>query len=247
MLVPAPTIALFEARTLARLGRLLEARAAYLRLVRAEQSADAPAPFREAVETGRAELAALSERIPRLHIAVAGDLPAGAVVLLDERPLPAHLFREPLLIDPGAHSLQLRTARDTGAPVRFVVAEGQSEQVRLALPGRAAPDPRRTWSFVLLGAGGAGLTLGLAAGAVALGAHEDAENGCPNQRCAPGSDGAAAAERFRDWRTVSTIGYVVGAVGAGAGLTLLLTSPRVPGTQLAVLPALDGGSLVATW
>jgi hypothetical protein len=247
MLVPAPTIALFEARTLARLGRLLEARAAYLRLIRAEQPAAASAPFRNAVETGRAELAELAARIPRLHIAVAGELPPEATVLLDGRPLPAHLYREPLLIDPGAHSLRLKTARDSGELVAFVVAEGQSEQVRLAVPRQPAPDPRRTWSFVLFGASGAGLAVGVVAGAVALGAHDDAESGCPDQRCEPGSAGAAAAERFRDWRTVSTVGYVAGALCAGAGVALLLTSPRDRGAQVAVVPAAGGGSVVATW
>jgi hypothetical protein len=247
MLVPAPTIALFEARTLVRLGRLLDARAVYARLLRAEQSDDAPVPFRNAIETGRAELAQLEARIPRLHIVIAGDLRGDFTVLLDERPLPARLLHGPLLIDPGAHSLQLRTAHGTGEPASFVVAEGQTEHVRLAAPRQAAPDPRRTWSFVALGVGGAGLTLGLAAGAVALSAHEDAERGCPQNRCVAGSPGADAAERFRTWRTVSTLGYVVGAVGVGAGITLFLTSPREPGPALAVVPTLDGGSMVATW
>jgi hypothetical protein len=247
MLVPAPTIALFEARTLGRLGRLLEARAAYVRLARTEAAPGSPEAFRAAIESGRVELSQLEARIPRLHVAIEGKLEPGSTVLLDERPLEPRLLRGPLLIDPGAHSLQLRTARGGGAPAHFVVVEGQTEHVRLSPPHQAAPDSQRTWSFVAFGVGGAGLTLGIVAGAVALGAHEDAERGCPEDRCVAGSPGADAAERFRDWRTVSTIGYVVGAVGVGAGITLFLTSPRDHGAQLAVVPALDGGSLVATW
>jgi hypothetical protein len=184
-LVPAPTIALFEARTLVRLGRLLEARAAYVRVLDSEQTEDAPAPFRAAVEAARGELAQLEA-----HLAPPAPPPP-----------------------------------DPPAP----------------------PNPRRAWSFVALGAGGAGLTLGLTAGAVALAAHADAEDGCPQHRCVAGSPGADAAERFRTWRTVSTVGYVVGALGLGAGVTLLLTSGHDRKHVVAVMPALNGGSVVATW
>jgi hypothetical protein len=245
-LVPAPTIALFQARTLAQLGRLSDARAAYLRLADTELPADAPAPFRTAVENARTELALLERRIPRLRIVLTGDTRDDAVVFLDERPLAAPVLRGWVLVDPGPHSLRLRTARGFGKPTRVTLAEGQAEQVRLE-SSPPARDPRRTWGYVAIGVGGAGLSLGVSAGLVALDAHDDAERGCPGNRCVPGTSGADAVGRFRAWRTVSTVGYVLGGVGLGAGLALVLTSNRDRNTQVAIVPTWGGARVETAW
>jgi len=249
-LVPAPTIALFEARTLVQLGRWRDARVAYLRLIGTEASPDAPAPFGAAVEAGRAELAWLEPRIPRFRIVVTGgEVGKDGVVLLDERPLASPVPSGWLLVDPGAHSLRLRTARGSSAAVELVIAEGEARQVRfdVAPVPTATSSPARTWAFVSLGVGGAGIALGIAAGMVALDAHEEAERGCPANRCIAGTPGASSLERFRDWRTVSTAGYVVGAIGAGAGVALLLTSERARGPQVAIVPTLSGARLETAW
>jgi hypothetical protein len=246
-LVPAPTIALFEARTLVQLGRLREARAAYLRVVGAEQRADEPAPFRAAIEAAHAELAQLKSRIPRLHVVVTGKVDEGVVVLLDERQLASSLIPGWLLVDPGAHTLQLRTARGYVAPVSITLAEGESKHVRLDAPPASQRDPRRTFGSIGLGVGSAGVALGVTAGLVALDAHEEAERGCPAKRCVQGTSGADAVERFRDWRTVSTVGYVVGGLGLAAGIVLLLTSEREGAKQVALVSTLGGAHLETTW
>jgi hypothetical protein len=245
-LVPAPTIALFEARTLVELGRLRDARAAYLRLVSSEQRADAPAPFRAALETARTELALLEPRIPRLHVVLVGEPQQDSVVLLDGHPLAAPLLGGWLLVDPGSHSLSVRTARGQSQPVQLALAEGESEQVRLESP-RAPTDPRRTWGYVGLGVGGASLVLGVTAGLLAIDAHDDAERGCPGNRCVPGSSGADSVERFRAWRTVSTVGYVLGGVGLGTGLALVLASDEKRKAEVAFVPTLGGARLEAAW
>jgi hypothetical protein len=191
-LVPAPTVALFEARTLVKLGRLREARVAYSRLVETELGDDAPQAFRDAVQTGRSELDALDQR---LH----------------------------------AEERRAKPVRSPPPPVER--------------------DATRTWSFVALGIGGTGLALGVAGGFVALDAHRDAERGCPNRRCVAGSEGASDVERFRGWRTASTVGYVIGGVGLGTGAALLLTSSSGGGstTQVALVPTLGGARLGAAW
>jgi hypothetical protein len=245
-LVPAPTIALFEARTLVELGRLREARAAYLRVIAAPQRADGPAQFLAAVETARLELAQLEARIPRLHVVVAGDREGASVVLLDEVPLASPLPRW-VMLDPGTHSLRLRTASGASAAVPVVLAEGETKQVRLGTPPAPRRDPRRTWGSVGLGIGSAGLALGVSAGLVALGAYHEAERDCPANRCVQGTSGAKAAERFRDWRMVSTVGYLVGGIGLGAGIALLLTSEPEHGKQIAIVPTLGGARLETTW
>src|SRR5687767_9624957 len=69
-LVPAPTIALFEARALVHMKRWVEARAAYERAASTVLAANAPAAFRHAVRDARAELVALDRRIPRYRVVV---------------------------------------------------------------------------------------------------------------------------------------------------------------------------------
>jgi hypothetical protein len=53
--------------------------------------------------------------------------------------------------------------------------------------------------------------------------HNKLEDNCPDGECpAPYHDEMSA---FRDFRTASTVGYVIGAVGLAAGAVLLLTVP----------------------
>jgi tetratricopeptide (TPR) repeat protein len=190
-LVPAPTVALFEARTLVKLGRSGEARDAYSRLVQTKLGDDSPKAFQDAVQTGRSELDALEQR--------------------------------------------LRAEQRAAGPTRT------------APPRAVEHGAGRTWSFVALGVGGAGLALGVAGGLVALDARRDAERGCPDHRCVAGSRGARDVERFRAWRTASTVGYVVGGVGLGAGAALLFTTGGDSPTQVAITPAWGGASLGAAW
>ena len=55
---------------------------------------------------------------------------------------------------------------------------------------------------------------------------KSAESSCPNDKCVEGSSGADDVDAFRSLRTVSTVGYVIGAIGVGAGVTLWLTAPK---------------------
>jgi len=79
---------------------------------------------------------------------------------------------------------------------------------------------------VCLGAGATGLGVGVVTGLMATSKHNTAEDQCPGGNCVDGSAGAEAVDSFRSLRTVSTIGYVVGALGVGAGVTLWPTAPK---------------------
>jgi hypothetical protein len=84
--------------------------------------------------------------------------------------------------------------------------------------------PDRTLAFVGLGVGTVGLAIGVGAGLAASKKYRSAETSCPDAGCTP--SGADDVDSFRQLRTISTIGYVVGAVGIGAGVTLWLTAPK---------------------
>jgi hypothetical protein len=232
-LVPAPTIALFEARAVVRLKRLVEARAAYERASATVLAADAPDAFRHAVSDARAELVALDRRIPRYRVIVDERSPSAIHqrVFVDGQLLPQSSVGAWIQADPGVHELRLGEARDASSE-RFELREGETKSVRI--DASSSTDPMRTWGFVSLGVGAAGLAVGVSAGLVALDAHRDAERRCPNETCVRGSSGAAALERFEDYRTVSTVGYALGAVGLATGAVLVLGSSNESKPRVAV-------------
>jgi hypothetical protein len=248
-LVAAPTIALLEARTLVRLGRWVEARAAYLRAAGANLTPDSPPPFREATRTAIAELAALTPRIPRVEVELSADskrYPALSV-WLDDRRLSDEQLRRFVYVDPGRHSVELRGPGVKPAPVAFVLGEGQLKVVPIEVHSEPVADPQRTWGYVSLGTGAVGLVAGVTTGVLALNAHAEAERECPNNVCERGGAGEAALERFRTFRAISTVGYVLGAVGVGAGVSLLVFRPSESGPQLTVRTSFRDVSVEGRW
>jgi hypothetical protein len=241
-LLPAPTISIYEARALARLARLVEARDVYKRTAESAVDADAPQQFERAVEEAKAELTAIELRIPKVALVVMGE-PGPAShqsVFLDGIMVPSSELGIERSLDPGQHHVVVRRPGLPDASRDFVLSEAQTERVELwvdASPGGKPPEarheapppsdtgvpPRRIVAYGALGLGAAGLGTGIIVGLVAGGRHSDAERGCPGQQCVSGSAGAEALDDFRALRTVSTVGYVVGAVGLGTGITLLFT------------------------
>jgi hypothetical protein len=254
-LIAAPTLSLREARSLEKLGRLVEAVEAYVRTARSPLDATSPEAFREAVREAHDELLKLRPRVPKLEIVIQGVEPTDAKVELDGKALPPALVGVPSPVNPGEHQI---VAHAGGEPAskRIAIGEGETQRVVLELspmpqgahspatsgdssgPSTAAPrgSAQRTFGWVTLGVGAAGLGVGVVTGLMATSRHADAEEGCPNGRCIEGSAGAGDAEAFRDLRTVSNVGYVVGVVGVGAGAALLLTAPSSEGDQVTFAP-----------
>jgi hypothetical protein len=265
-LVSAPTLSLREARALEKLGRLVEAAEAYVRTTRTRVAPDSPDVFQQAVKEAHEELAKLRPRIPRLKIIVEGADGSELEVRMDGRPVRKELVGVESPANPGNHAFDAVTRNGAGARGTVALAEGESKSVVLRLePGKAsrqlpaassaAPAPatgdrpllsassgsgQRTFGFVALGVGAAGLGVGVVTGLMAASRHSSAEEGCPNGQCVEGSSAAEDLDAFRTLRTVSTVGYVVGAVGLAGGLTLLLTAPK-PQDSAWVSPYLGPG------
>jgi hypothetical protein len=252
-LVPAPSLSLREARALERLGKLVEAVEAYVRTVRTPLAADAPDAFRDSVRQANDELGKLRPRIPQLRIVVKGSLPEDAVtVSMDGKVVRPALIGVEMPANPGAHELVARSHGGAGSTAKVVLRESATEVVELTLEAGAARklppqtgtvvpglsqdlrgmqesdegSSQRTWAYVGLGIGGAGLGTGVIAGLLASNRHSSAEASCPDSKCSPGSSGAKDVDAFRSLRTVSTLSYVAGIVGVGAGVTLMLTAPK---------------------
>jgi len=246
-LVPAPTLSLREARALEKLGRLVEAVEAYVRTTRTPVDPAAPEVFRHALSEAAEELAQLRPRVPRLKITVEGADPSGLDVTVDGKPLRRELIGVSTPIDPGTHSI-VGTAASGSGTASVTLKEGEESSIVLRIEpgktsdraaahaqgkkldvegrGRDRGATQRTWAIVSFAAGGAGLGVGVVTGLMATSRHSKASVGCPENRCIAGSPAADDVDAFRSLRTVSTIGYVFGAVGVAAGTTLLLTAPK---------------------
>jgi hypothetical protein len=241
-LFPAPTIAVLDARALARLGRLVEAAAAYRQSIAAPVDPTSPPAFRDAVVRAEAELASLERRLPRLTLRVV-DAPRGArvQVWLDGAEVSPRDLGRPLAADPKGHSIRLDIEGKPAALRNVSLREGESRTVELELP--AGDGLSRAFTIAGFGLAGAGIATGVVAGSLALSARKEAERGCPDRRCERGSEGAQALGDFRTYRVVSSVGYGVGAAGAVLGTVLLLSRSSESGTEVGVAPSFGGVEL----
>jgi hypothetical protein len=140
-LVHAPPHLLFLARSHAKLGQLVVAREAYLKIIKETFPANAPQAFRDAQASAAEEVKAIEPRIGTLTVRVEGA--AGATdtaVLLDGTPMPSILIGAPRPTDPGEHKLEAGATGLRSAPTTIVVGDGERKSVTLLLqPAPGAP------------------------------------------------------------------------------------------------------------
>jgi hypothetical protein len=116
-------------------------------------------------------------------------------------------------------------------------------------PPPSGTSPLRTAGFVVGGVGVAGIVIGTVAGIVAMGAQSDSDEHCDSDdACDP--TGLTLRDDAISAATVSTVAFVVGGVALGAGVVLVLASPRkdAPGAgtlKLGLGPS--GATLAGRW
>ncbi len=249
----APTLALGLARALSANGKYVAAQETYNRIIRDGAPAGSPPAFVKAVEDAKAEVTAVSAKIGSVVITVTGA--ENPKITLDDQPFPAAALGVKRPVDPGAHVVRASADGYKPAEVRVTVGEAGSANATLTLekdanavaaaavpaagPAGAPPNAdqgstpppisteggslNKPLGFVALGVGGVGLVVGGITGFIALGKHADLEKACPGGVCQ--ADKKDEVSRYRSMGTISTIGFVVGAVGVAAGTVLLLTAP----------------------
>jgi hypothetical protein len=241
---PAPTIAVLHARTLVHLQRFAEAASVYERATLTSLSSDSPPVFFRAIEQARKEANELRPRIPRLQIVVRGPaaISPKLALWLDGQPLPREQRGRWMLVDPGRRVV--RAALSGGESEQVVrLEERQAVVVEVSNPPSDSPGyTALSWSAIGLGV--AGIGAGVLSGVIATSAHRHAVDVCPDGRCAEGSVGADEYSRFREFRTISSVAYVAGAVGLGIG-GYLLVSRAVDGPTLEL--ALEQREAIVGW
>jgi hypothetical protein len=262
-LVHVPTMQLMAARSLVKLGRLVEALERYDTASRATVDDGASDALRTAVADATRERDALAPRLAAVVLSL--DLTPGstvkAEVTFDGRPVPLELLGQKRSVDPGSHTIEAvqGTVRKSST---IVLKEGESVPLRLDLRAdpprvepprvegpRAGPGPQssplRAVGFVTAGAGLVGLAAGAVVGGLAIakkGELDSGEKGCPEGHCGPMRVNEVGA--YNDLRTLSGAALVAGGVALAGGAALILFAPkaRSPKTSLRLAPWIGAGS-----
>jgi hypothetical protein len=244
----APPHLLFIARCDAKLGQLMAARALFKEVLDEKLAADAPPPFVTAQGSAKSELDEIEIRLPSVEIAIRAGESGPIVVTLDGAPVPASAMNKARPIDPGSHTV----AAKSGSGLRFARTfdakdGGGATRVEISF-GDAAPSGSLVPAFIAFGVGAVGVGFGVVTGVGSISKVSDLKTACPNNQCSPSQQPTADAAKTLG--TLSTIGFIVGGVGAASGITLLVvrptwftgdapkdsTSPQAPRVSLSAAP-----------
>jgi hypothetical protein len=148
-LMHAPPHLLFLARSHVKLGQLVRAREAYLKIVKETLAANAPKAFRDAQTSAETEVREIEPKIASLTISVEGAEGATDVaVMVDGVALPNVLVGLAQPIDPGTHRIEAGATGFRAPSEPVTLGEGEKKSVSLKLeaaPGAAplvaAPAP----------------------------------------------------------------------------------------------------------
>lgn len=254
-LYPAPTLGLYSARALAKLGRLLEASRRYLVVSRATLEADATDQLKQAQADATSEHGMLQKRIPVLRVEVTGAEIAEVAITLNGTPVASSELGQGRQLDPGKYVVEgirgaetksaevvLRETDTKTAALQFtptVVVAPPPAVVETAPPPPPQKDQRnpanagssqRTLGWVVLTLGGVGVGVGAVTGIMASGKKSDLENVCPDLTHCPESS-RGDVDSYNNLRTASSIGFIAGGVGVAAGLVLVFTAPKSPSAR----------------
>jgi hypothetical protein len=259
----APSLGLWSARALEKLGKLVEAQERYLKVTRLGVLGGDVQVQKKAQAEAATDLAALSPRVPAVIIRVEGATSSDVTLSIDGDSVSTELIGEARPVDPGSHKV-VGVHGAEREEVEVVVAESEQKpavlQFGVAAAALSAPPPptaaephaalaadsgptqdsgthsgQRTVGWLTVGVGAAGLALGGATGIIALVDRGNLHQGtdCFGNDCR--SSQKSKVDGYNTMRTVSTIGFIAGGALAATGIVLLLTAPRAAPAPSAAL------------
>jgi len=273
----APSLGLWSARALEKLGKLIEAQERYVKVTRLEiDSGDAEVQEQARTEAA-ADLAALSSRIPSIVVQVEGTSPSQVSVTVDGTALSSELVGEAWPVNPGLHhvvgthgterkeaDVTVAEAEHPSTVLQFgvgpTVAAAAAQSVERGAPSSGTlapasppprdskgPSPQRAIAWVTLGVGAAGLAVGTIAGVMTLVDRSGLRQGVDCYETSCNSQATAKVNSYNSMRTVSTIGFLAGTAVAATGVVLLLTAPRAQAPSAALVIAPSSAAIRGTF
>lgn len=208
------------------------------------------------IPVAKESAAKLKPRLPRLIIDAGNPPPDGIQIKRDGVSLGVASLGAPLPVDPGEHEVVVILPGQAPKTFQVFVVEGESKALDVTGAGSSGDSAgaagevstssgNATLGYVFGGVGIAGVVFGSITGLMAMGKQSTVDDECNgNGFCS--AKGADAASSGSSLATLSTIGWVIGAAGIGAGAYFLLTDePEGPkaGFHAGITP---GGSAL-TW
>ncbi|MET0593369.1 MAG: hypothetical protein ABW133_11755 [Polyangiaceae bacterium] len=204
-LMHAPPHVLYIARSHSKLGQLVKAREAYIRITKEQLPGNSPQAFRDAQSTAKKELDQINPKIGSLEIKVEGaDNAKDLSVKVDGNPIAAVLLGVAQPIDPGEHRVEAAATGFKAQPQTVRLGDGDKISAVLKLEVDAASAPAA------------------AAGAPPPGSAPGAPApGAPVRDTSVSMDSSSSGNGMR---IGSYAAFGVGAVGLGLGTVFLLQS-----------------------
>ncbi|HWZ93161.1 MAG TPA: hypothetical protein VNW92_30085 [Polyangiaceae bacterium] len=200
-----PSTGIEVAKTLVRLGRLVEARDTALSVSRMPKSSNEPRAFGQARTEAEGLASELAARIPSLELKVSGAAPGQELhVTIDGAAVPPAVATVPRKLDPGKHQISISSAGRSDLNASVELKEGEKRTLELALTSTPAAAPA---------APVAAAPSPVAPAPVAPAAPAPAE---PRSAAVPESKSGVSSLAY--------IGFGIGAVGVGVGTVTGLMS-----------------------
>jgi len=209
-----------------KLGNLMEA-ADHLRVA---LDAKKKLSFNQRIKAQR-QLKSIEKRIPVLKL----ELPFSfsGKVHIDDRELDVGELGAPIKLNPGSHKIKAEAEGFQTYKESIELAEKDEKNLTVLMtelpkeapPPEPKPEPKKsgdkTLAYVALGVGVVGLAVGGYMGLKARSTKSELDDACKSGVCTEAQ--RDLYDRGKSQANVSTIGFIVGAVGIGAGTVLLLT------------------------
>lgn len=235
VLMKVPTTGIEVARTQIALGMLLEARETLNRIVKSPVKPGEPAPFTAARKQAEQLNADLASRIPSVLVVPANAEPGQPVAIsVDGEEIPAAAATVPRKINPGDHVAVAKSGA-LEKKVEFTIAEKENKTVDVDLKDQPPPPPApvvvappkpamskgKLLMFGGFGLAAVGIGVGAVTGIMSISKTSDIkDNHCVGDKCTP--DQADAIDSAKTLGNISTVAFIVGGVGVGAGVVGLL-------------------------
>jgi hypothetical protein len=236
-----PTTGIEVARTLAAMGRLVEARQSAFEITQMPGLESESKPFAAARRAAADLEASLARRIPSIVIDPSGLDPTTLRATVDGAEVPAKALGLPQRVDPGRHVVRIEASGHAPSTREIDLAEGATETVPVEREGANAdePAPEPTSTATARSGGGlpplavggiavasAGFVIGAVTGLVSLDRASDARAACgpDTKNCEPAAERDIDASKAYGW--VSTLCFGASLVGAAALGYALLSDRR---------------------
>jgi hypothetical protein len=265
-LAGTPITGLELGRTYAALGKLVEAREAFLAVARVPAQAGETTRSKAA----RKESADLAEqirpRLPSLAVRVL-DVPLDTVaVTIDGAAVPSDALSAPRSVNPGSHKIVATTTAGGNADATVDLKEGEARTVDLKIVLTSAPPPAAPSTppaslpetvpattgassglgplvYAGFGVAVAGVAAGSVTGLMSLSKASSVKSACDGTTCPKSIDGDLQSGRTLG--NVSTIAFAVAGAGAVVGIIGLLVRPhgeKAPEASAWIAPWVGPGS-----